>query len=353
MKKILIGIGVLTISIGVLFVLMANGKFPLGPTGFRLITKVFGTPLEEATVPTPKNEHSRIYPETIKGLWEPDTLSLNKIVGSQDAVFELKNIGVNTIAVSLGYIVDEEGNTSVLGIEMVAKIIEMAKNAGFAVLLSTDDVPGFIYESETGPSPGQINKVALLGAEMAETYNVEYYAPQNEFNDDLDREEFEAGEVTGFASEWFEDLVPEIKKIYSGKLIAKIGRPDDKLRLPSADAIAYTIDHYNEDLDVYRERIRQEYQDMAAAAKASKTDWFVGETYLFFDSDDPEDLDGKTTDELRELQDDYHRIALEELLNFDGKPKPIGFTFMGYLMKGLEIRDTESEDVIREYFQKI
>ena len=50
------------------------------------------------------------------------------------------------------------------------------------------------------------------------------------------------------------------------------------------------------------------------------------------------------------MQQHYFDISLDEYLSFDQFPRPSGYIFIGYFMDGIEIKDSSSETIIRNYF---
>lgn len=325
-----------------------------------------------------KTSYKRSYPKVIKGNWEPG--AFRQIIYSSAETKGLKDMGVNMMSITASYEIQKDGSISVIGEQQVPVDIAKAKDSGFAVLLSTENPPD---QNVTYGSDKEENlKIFLSGAEeaaikfakIAEKYKVEYFAPQNELNDNFDWEYFperlmgnegasaRARETTNL----YKRLLPKLRKVFKGKLVAKTGTPNPGIRVDGYDYVAITLDRFEDDinklmseswrdylaLDLYREKVRDDYKTVAAVAKASKTDWFVGEVYFFFDEQSLEFLTDEQQKALKDVQPDNFRISLEEYVNFAGSPKPSGYTFLGYLQEGNVIKGTKSQDIIKEYFTK-
>ena len=96
--------------------------------------------------------------------------------------------------------------------------------------------------------------------------------------------------------------------------------------------------------------IKIQYEQIAESARASGAiSWMVGEAY-FHHSDPSLDLDQPTKDFLRNMQEHYFDISLNEYVIFGSSPLPSGYVFIGYFMSGIEAKDSPSETVIQNYF---
>ncbi len=96
--------------------------------------------------------------------------------------------------------------------------------------------------------------------------------------------------------------------------------------------------------------IKIQYEQIAESARASGTiSWMVGEAY-FHHSDPSLGLDQPTKDFLKNMQEHYFDISLNEYVIFGSSPLPSGYVFIGYFMSGIEVKDSPSETVIQSYF---
>ncbi len=150
------------------------------------------------TINNPTVTYARNYPAVIKGNWEPSTNEMTKILNSEAE--ELKELGVNTVFIVLEYNLNKDGSYYLEDSEeFYISQLKKAKKAGFAVLVS----PNFVGAAGHNYAEEGINidlnrhlknseEVALKWAKIAEEYQVEYFAPQNEFNGPI-RGNFAAG----------------------------------------------------------------------------------------------------------------------------------------------------------------
>ena len=322
-------------------------------------------------------EYPRSYPAVIRGLWEPGAWEqLAAFVGNQAGVDRLKSLGINTVSVLASFDVLENGEYRFQPgrLESAKEEIVRYKRLGFAVLLS-----GQAYEVPNDADPqsrldnylSSCRAAAIELAELAEQYQVEYFSPANEFEGSLADERFptflhsltppetpfdppDAGTDARveLASEWFREVLPDLRPLFSGRLIAKIGGAHSGYWVDGYDYLGFTIDHHYLDQADFRRLIRIQYEQIAEAASASNVPWMVGEAY-FHHSDPSLDLDQETIDFLKGMQEHYFDISLDEYVNFSGSPSPCGYVFIGYFMDGIEVKDSASEAVIAGYFENM
>lgn len=320
-------------------------------------------------------EYPRSYPTVIKGIWEPGAWDqLATFVSDQDGVDRLKSLGINTVSVLASFDVLDNGEYQFQHgrLEMAREDIVRYKKLGFAVLLS-----GAAYGEPNDSDPQSRLDNYLLSsraaaielAELAELYDVEYFSPANEFEGSLDREQFPdslqslnppetpfdppdegTNKRVEVASDWFRDVLPDLKARFSGRLMAKVGGPHNGYRVDGYDYLGFTIDHQYLDQTDFRRLIKVQYEQIAESARESgDISWMVGEAY-FHHSDPSLDLDQPTKDFLRDMQEHYFDISLNEYVNFGSLPLPSGYIFIGYFMQGIEVKDSPSETVIQSYF---
>ena len=319
------------------------------------------------------SEYPKMYRDTIKGIWEPGAWDqLARFVSDTSGQERLESLGINTVSVVASFNVLEGGEHEFpFTIAFIETEIARYKKLGFAVFLSGNSRGA---PSDVNPEQALENyllsckRAAVELAEVAERYNVEYFSPNNEFEGSLADEAFPSRfrsynpPETPFeptdpgtdmrveaASGWFNDILPDLKHVFSGKIIAKVGEAHPAYRVEGYDYIAFTIDHHNLTQADFRRLIRKQYKDIAASAAMSGVSWMVGEAYFHY-GDEGLDLDASTKSFLKDMQQHYFDISLDEYLNFDHASRPSGYIFIGYFMDGIEIKDSDSETIIRNYF---
>jgi hypothetical protein len=142
------------------------------------------------STPAPETE-TQIY----KGVWVPFT--------TPTYMDDLKDMGVNTVSLS-----HEIGSPDIFKLLLISNIISAHKN-GMKVIVST----GY---TEPYPPVEEIDMEALNSeiieiAKLAEKYNAEFFAPFL----DVDCIFLEN------STEWMQEILVEIKKVYSGEMIWK------------------------------------------------------------------------------------------------------------------------------------
>jgi hypothetical protein len=364
---IILGVSVLVVFIGTNLWLHST---------FRLtVFDVLSTwPLSDQEIENRKWNMERIYPDTIKGNLDPASIYLSKLV--RESLPELKELGVNTIFVNPEYSFNPDGTLNMLTSEdkqVISNIIRI-KDAGFAVIISTisADPDKIIFEERGIPMTLEkylqaSEEFALKWAKISEDYAVEYFAPQNEF--DIQLEQFtlndegdpDEDEMSRIASEWHKQLAPKIRDVYSGKIIAKFGDTRETDDLTGYDYIGVTIDPVNDEgvtmnLDNFREYMRYYYSTLAGVAERSNASWLISEAWMPYAAlfDDTADIVNEDGESLDGLQDDYYRIAGEVYMEFmETDNPPSGFVFISWLIPGEEIRNRPAEKVIKDFFSRI
>ena len=320
------------------------------------------------------NEYPRVYKDTIiRGIWEPGAWDqLASFVNDTSGQKRLESLGINTVSVVGSFDVLENGEYEFpFTIAFIETEIVRYKKLGFAVFLSGNSRGA---PSDVDPEQALENyllscKMAAIElAELGERYNVEYFSPNNEFEGSLADEAFpsrfqsynppetpfdptDSGTDTRVeaASGWFKDILPELRQAFSGKIIAKMGEAHPSYMVEGYDYLAFTVDHHNLNKSDFRRLVRKQYKDIADAAARSGVSWMVGEAYFHY-GDEGLDLDASTKSFLKDMQQHYFDISLDEYLSFDQVPRPSGYIFIGYFMEGIEIKDSSSEAIIRDYF---
>ncbi len=309
----------------------------------------------EVIINNPPTMYSRNYPTLLKGNWEPSTNEMTKILNSE--VEELKALGVNTVSIVLEYNLNKNGSYYLEDEETYIAQLKKAKKAGFAVLVS----PNFVGAAGHNWAKEGIaidlkkhlqnsEEVALQWAQIAEQYQVEYFAPQNEFNGPIRGNFAEIGkEEARITTEWHKEMLPKLKNVFTGKLMAKLDEPREGIDVSGYDYVGITISHGNGDLPNVRKHIANQYVTLKEIGRNSNAKWLVSEAWFPYGGpwySETKSADGKSLDE---LQDDYYKMSLEEYEKAGGKD----YIFIAWLMPGMEIKGRPAEAVIRNYFKKI
>ncbi|HJM82495.1 MAG TPA: hypothetical protein QF720_02740 [Nitrospinota bacterium] len=326
-----------------------------------------------------EEQYPRIYNETIKGLWEPGAWQqLAEFANDAAGEKRLKSLGLNTISVVASFYALQDGQYSLPHRDSIEREIERYKKLGFAVFLSGNS-KSYSNGSQQQVDPEKVlenyllscKKAAIELAEIGEQYNVEYYSPSNELEGTLDNEAFPSylqsqnfnppetpfdapDEGTNnrvkVASEWMRNILPSLENVFSGKIIAKVGGSHPDYNVEGYDYLAFTIDSHYLNKPDFRRLINKQYIEIAQSATNSGVSWMVGEAY-FHHGEPGMDMDTETKEFLKDMQQHYFDISLDEYILFDQVPKPLGYIFIGYFMEGIEIKDSVSEAVIGNYFE--
>ncbi len=306
--------------------------------------------------PQAEAKFSRNYPSVIKGNWEPSTDHMSQILDSK--VEELKELGVNTVSIVIEYNLNKDGSYFLEdGDEIYINHLKKAKKAGFAVLVS----PNFVGASGHNYAEEGIDidltkhlqnseEVALKWAKIAEEYQAEYFAPQNEFNGPI-RGNFAADEQeeARITTEWHKEMLPKLKEIYSGRLMAKLDNAVEGIDVSGYDYVGMTISHGNGPMKGVREWLAGSFAILKEIGEKSNAQWLVSEAWFPYGGPWYPATTNEDGLSLDELQDDYYKMSLEEYQKAGGKD----YIFIAWLMPGMEIKDRPAEAVIKDYFGKI
>ena len=315
-----------------------------------------GTVQTEVVINNPPTTYSRNYPSIIKGNWVPSTSEMTQILNSE--VEELKELGVNTVSIVLEYNLNQDGSYYLeAGDEVYISQLKKAKKVGFAVLVSPNFVgaAGHNYAEEgididLERHLKNSEEVALKWAKIAEEYQAEFFAPQNEFNGPIrgnfaETEEEEVRTTT----EWHQEMLPKLKGIFTGKLMAKLDNPREGIDVSGYDYVGMTISHGNGPMEGVRKWLADSFVILKKIGEKSNAKWLVSEAWFPYGGPYyPKNVneDGKSLDE---LQDDYYKMSLEEYQKAGGKD----YIFIAWLMPGMEIKDRPAEIVMKEFFAKV
>ena len=160
-------------------------------------------------------------------------------------------------------------------------------------------------------------RVAELGSEIAEDYSVEFFAPQNELDVMISQFVSNDEEKSRIVSEWYKDILPKIRKIFSGRLIAKLADIRISDNFEGYDYVGTTIYHRNYGLQEFENYINTTYFTLSKVAEKSNAFWLVSEAWMPYTGPDYPFAENNEGISLDELQDDYFRIATQEYLEYN------------------------------------
>lgn len=299
----------------------------------------------------------RNYPIVIKGNWEPSSFHMATML--REDVGRIKELGVNTVSVSVEYSLNKDGTPNLRGENELIQNIVKAKENGLAVLVALNFVgPGGHNFKEEGIEINQeeylqiSEEVALKWAGIAEKYKVEFFAPQNEFNGiiggNFAQNDQEIAQITSF---WHKQLLPKIKAVYSGKTMMKLSTVQKGTDATGYDLVGITIFHGNDPLADFKSRIISQYQTVKTVAEKSNSQWLVSEAWFAYGGPFFQQTQNRAGESLNELQDDYFQISLDEYLKIT-EGKPVGYIFIAWIMPGMDTKNRPAEKIIQNYFAK-
>ncbi len=314
---------------------------------------------------------TRTYPTLIKGVHEPGNPFFADMIARSDEGVEL--LGVNTVSIPVDHqyqngelvLISENPGLPATNEQYIAQIIR-AKEKGFAVLLAvavwgTQSAPFGLPQEKV---LADVRKVALAWATIAEQYQAEYFVPASEFDWQLFREytnhqTAEQDTIVQIYNTFHVEILPALKKIFSGKTIAQYALASPNTNVPGYDYLAPNMSPLGRNLEDWKTYCAQLMEFAAASAKSSGTQWFVGEFWVPHHDRQAGSgkagtvlttVDGQSYDE---LQDEFYAAAFEQYLNFSGELKPQGLIFTQYAVPYASIKGRPVETVIKDFFGSI
>lgn len=310
---------------------------------------------------------SRLYPDFVKCSWVSSP-ELPRVV---ENIEELKQLGLNSVCIMQGVRRFDSGTSDEqlesMKLTTISSIATL-KRAGFAIVLILDAGGGPIAEKEyTKLTPEQFLKIveeeALEWATIAEEYKVEYFAPANELPSKLHNllagysESERQRKKIEETNKWHKYMLPKVREVFHGKVIAKYGDYAYGLNPQGYDVVAYTIGHgFILDLEEFRRnKVRDTYIVSINQAAAENAEWWVGEIYFAYEEafnnpNAPQEYITQSR-QLQELQDDYHRIIIEEIDALSLEKRPKGLAVGGYAPGSVHPKLTEeSKRIINNFF---
>ena len=343
-------------------------------------------PLPDA--PTPP---SRSYPAEINSITESRFIRMRDLLAAPGYIDNLLEEGFNTWSIYVTYLVDSDGAIAWSGMGDLTEVVSLARQGGLAVRLTPANFQNLFMDNTP-----QANREALYDnrlsaalelASLAERLKVEYFTPIGEAEGQLDNSAFGDSFETdtdletvsqildpegdpaltarsALMSTWLETMVPELRGVFSGRLVAHFGTAHPENLVPSYDLVGVTLSHDRViDLEAFRTLTAASLDFTSTSASRSGISWGVVETYFYWSEiADPytqenidsieagdvaawEDQDEVTL--LRNLQDDYFRIALDEYSALQGG---IMFDAGGWINPGVEIGGSAAEAVLSDFF---
>lgn len=306
-------------------------------------------PLKEGKITS--SQPKRIYPEFIKCSWVPAP----QVTEVAEKLDQLKELGFNTIcimppllAINPDKEVMQRFNSSL--VTTLPKI----KKGGFAIFIALDDTPeGLEAARKQRLTSEQLStyfeKEALEWAIIAEQNQVEYFSPANELQSRLKilktayTSEAEAiQQAVDETNTWHQNMLPKLRKVFHGKLVAKFGDYTPGLKADGYDLFGYTIGYgYSSDLDTFRQKVKETYNSSINSSKQEGNNWLVSEVYL------PHTPQSQKPPA---IQDDYYKITIEEITVLSAEDRPKGFIATGYGPGGFTQLTDETIAVIKDFF---
>lgn len=230
--------------------------------------------------------------------------------------------------------------------------ILMAKEKGMAVILFPD-----YFELEEGGMGRlgisddleyHLEKIALDLAEIAEEYQVEYFAPVNQIEMILVSNEYGVAETQKRTNDFYARLTPKIRQIYSGKIMFKMGGFNDwdnynGISLEGADIFGFTGCYAN-DSDFIANDIKKSSQMADKLSAKYGIPWMNVEFLVRNQADQLRDFGEVRSNS--PIEESYE-AGIEAFKTY-GK-NAVGFTIHSLLGSG-KVYGTPAMPLIKEFF---
>ncbi|MFX1299221.1 MAG: hypothetical protein ACFFD2_30710 [Promethearchaeota archaeon] len=171
----------------------------------------------------------RNYVSYMKGVWEPGFPALLTALD----ITRMKEDNINIL--SLGPTI-YAGPYDILDEQFVLSLIKHAKDQGLAVHIAPQVEGGMGGDPDaiTEETLNQFTEKVLYWAGLCEQYGVEYFSPMNEADHALHRDK---------AVEWHSEVLPKIREVFTGEVFAKWSNYDDDDYLTEeVDALLYRVE---------------------------------------------------------------------------------------------------------------
>lgn len=318
-------------------------------------------------------DFTRHYPTSIKAVFDPGNIS--NTVNLLYYADELADLGVNTYwvigeyrmkdyqqAVSSAYRASQFAPSfSKLGFpqilndadanKVLAWRILLAKNLGFATILIPDYPSVFNIGRENfdlQKVEPEFRRVALELAKIAEETGAEYFVPVNEYNHLLISNGYSMDEIVENEKRFYGKLLPEVRKIFHGKIVIKNGAVNDWNNFKRQSMVGADLFGVGNGFTGVRTRENMAPKVEAANFVSARDNvpWFETE-FLVYRPIDQENWLGYLESEAP-MENTYK----EGLDIFEKEAKgAVGFTFMGWTGVG-RIRGVPAALVMKDFFSR-
>jgi len=316
------------VIISVLFILLALSLI----SGCTQLTKQ----TEKSSTP-PRN-----YPAYIKGVWEPIPYP-NQYEMIKYDLNQLKDDGVNTIYIIPIY--PEKSSPPEYTEKTVIEGITKARQEGFAVFICPDIFIEDINDlDDLDEFLESLKQFDLKWAKISEEYNVEYFAPVNELYTVIrerlgyQEDSVEAGQLWKRIDNWHQEILLEIRNIYTGKIAYKpacvgFNWNSSTITLTGYDIFAPNMPVGGTNVDEFEEWLDFSIPLIIDVVQRDNVDWMVGEYWI------PAGV--STT---------LCETGLNKIEN--ATIPPIGLAFGGWTCKDGPVKNTSLEKLIKEWWSK-
>lgn len=299
-------------------------------------------PLTQEEIETLKPTFTRNYPDVIKGNWEPNANHMERLLVLDED--HIKTTGINTVSIGAENFFDKNNELYMHDEGRIMSNLARAKQKGFAVWIGVSFVGiGFGHDFEkkgiTEEHYLQVSEeMALKWARIAEEFQVEFFDPQTELDFMIGHKfKHDPDETATIIEEWYQQMLPKLRAVYSGKIFAKIAVPNRILDLSGYDYVGMGLGEILMGPENFRQLAQQQYIAIQQIAKKSNAGWLVLEAWF------PHAFSGRK-------QAESFRVSIEEYAKYIDQ-KPSGYFFSAWTMPfGLGIKSRPAEAVIRQFY---
>ncbi len=232
--------------------------------------------------------------------------------------------------------------------EYIDQVVK-AKKAGFAVHL----MPICSPVTEV-PDPDAFDEFALQQArkwaQVAEEYQVEYFAPFGEYERLMAAQELSEAARVERVNSWNRKVLAEVRPIFKGKIILKVGAKfldSDPAQFASGyDMLTVTTGFpraakFEEELNWFPEKIRRIFDKAQEVAERDNVEWMA---HFFLSTE------GRPEEQCVEI---FSIVFEEYKKTLREKQKPVGFTFTGWEASARRMKGTEVVPFLKQFFHDI
>src|SRR3989338_3537102 len=249
---------------------------------------------EEEAIEIEMPNFSRNHPETIKGLLDPVDEHMNTLLNEE--LENVKALGINTIYVYVDYSYEDGnftltpmGRTKISEEKYINQIIEIKKK-GFAVHVATAFGGGrnLRFNVPLAQFLEDAKQADLKWAAYAEKYKAESYSPSSEIDWQIFREYYGADwqndtahdEAAAISNRYHDDILPEIRSVFKGKIIYQAGLWNPNLGSPGYDLFGTGVNSVGSETEDFSERVKEIFRYAEANAKRQGSGWMVTELWI-------------------------------------------------------------------------